>query len=92
MAIITSPQLAFLPLILMPIELAAVVWIVRKATPMYTLVQERLDTLNEVMQENLAGVRVVKAFVRARHEDPALWARQPNLTDQSVQRGAQVVA
>ena len=65
MAIVTSPQLAFLPLVLMPIELAVIFWIVNKATPMYTLVQERLDALNEVMQENLAGVRVVKAFARA---------------------------
>ena len=36
MAIVTSPQLAFLPLVLMPIELVAVIWIVNKATPLYT--------------------------------------------------------
>ena len=76
MAIVTSPQLAFLPLMLMPIELVAVVWIVSKATPLYTLVQQKLDALNEVMQENLAGVRVVKAFVRAAHEEAALWHGQ----------------
>ena len=75
MAIITSPQLAFLPLVLMPIELAAVVWIVSKATPLFTEVQQRLDALNEVMQENLAGVRVVKAFVRAQARRAALWHR-----------------
>jgi len=62
MAVVTTPQLAFLPLVLMPIELVAVIWVVQRATPLYTLVQERLDVLNEVMQENLAGVRVVKAF------------------------------
>ena len=76
MAIITSPQLAFLPLVLMPIELVAVIWIVNKATPLFTSVQERLDALNEVMQENLAGVRVVKAFVRARHEEARFGQRQ----------------
>ncbi|MBI5296329.1 MAG: ABC transporter ATP-binding protein [Chloroflexi bacterium] len=84
MAIITSPQLAFLPLVLMPIELAAVVWIVNKATPLFTIVQEKLDALNQVMQENLAGVRVVKAFVRARHENERFGTANTNLTDQSV--------
>ncbi len=91
MGILTSPQLAFLPLVLMPIELAAVVWIVNKATPLYTRVQERLDSLNEVMQENLAGVRVVKAFVRARHEEQRFGRANANLTEQSVS-AAQIVA
>ena len=84
MAVITSPELAFLPLILMPIELVAVVLIVRKAAPMYTLVQERLDNLNEVMQENLAGVRVVKAFVRRVFEEQRFGRANTNLTEQSV--------
>jgi ATP-binding cassette subfamily B protein len=84
MAILTSPQLAFLPLVLMPIELVAVVWIVNKATPLFTVVQEKLDALNQVMQENLAGVRVVKAFVRAQHENKRFGAANTNLTDQSV--------
>jgi ATP-binding cassette, subfamily B, multidrug efflux pump len=84
MAIVTSPQLAFLPLVLMPIELVAVLWVINRATPMYTKVQERLDSLNEVMQENLAGVRVVKAFVRARHEEARFGNANDNLTSQSV--------
>jgi ATP-binding cassette subfamily B protein len=84
MAITTSPYLSFLPLVLMPIELIAVIWIVKKATPMYTRVQERLDALNEVMQENLAGVRVVKAFVRARHEEARFGDANQALTNQTV--------
>ena len=84
MAIITSPQLAFVPLLLMPVELVAVVWIVRKATPLYTWVQRRLDTLNEVMQENLAGVRVVKAYVRAQHEIKRFGMANHNLTEQTL--------
>lgn len=91
MSIVTSPQLAFIPLVLMPIELVAVVWIVNKATPLYTLVQQKLDGLNEVMQENLAGVRVVKAFVRADHEKMRFGQANINLTEKSVQ-AAQLVA
>jgi ATP-binding cassette subfamily B protein len=90
MAIVTSPQLAFLPLILMPLELLAVTWIVRKATPIFTRVQERLDALNEVMQENLAGVRVVKAFVRGEHEEARFSRANENLTGQNIQAGRTV--
>ena len=91
MVIITSPQLAFLPLALMPVELIAVVWIVNKATPLYSIVQQRLDVLNEVMQENLAGVRVVKAFVRADHEEARFGQANVNLSRQSI-HAARVVA
>jgi ATP-binding cassette subfamily B protein len=90
MAIVTSPQLAFLPLVMMPIELVVVVWIVRKATPLFIQVQERLDALNEVMQENLAGVRVVKAFVRARHEEARFDRANRGLTGQTVLAGRTV--
>ncbi len=90
MAIITSPQLAFLPLVLMPIELAAVILIVKKATPLFTQVQECLDHLNEVMQENLAGVRVVKAFVRACHEIARFGQVNQSLTDKTTHAGRTV--
>jgi ATP-binding cassette, subfamily B, multidrug efflux pump len=84
MAILTSPQLAWIPVVLMPVELIAVIWVVRKATPLYSVVQARLDALNEVMQENLAGVRVVKAFVRAVHEVQRFGRANDALTEQSV--------
>ncbi len=90
MAIITSPQLAFLPLVMMPVELVVVVWVVRKATPLFVQVQQRLDTLNGVMQENLAGVRVVKAFVRARHEENRFDQANRGLTGQTVLAGRTV--
>jgi ATP-binding cassette, subfamily B, multidrug efflux pump len=91
MAIITSPQLAFLPLGLLPIELVAVFWIVNKATPLYTVVQKRLDALNEVMEENLSGVRVVKAFVRKDHEEARFGGANEALTNQSI-KAARTVA
>jgi ATP-binding cassette subfamily B protein len=90
MGIITSPQLAFLPLILMPIELLAVYLIIAKATPLFTKVQERLDHLNEVMQENLAGVRVVKAFVRQKYEEMRFGKANLALTNQIVMAGRTV--
>jgi ATP-binding cassette subfamily B multidrug efflux pump len=68
MAVITSPRLALMLVVLGPLVLAALAWVINRAYPLFSQVQRRLDDLNAVMQENLAGVRVVKAFVRARHE------------------------
>ncbi len=68
LAVLTSPQLAVLFFFLIPVVLIALSWIVKKSYPMFRQVQGRLDAINTVMQENLAGVRVVKAFVRSEYE------------------------
>jgi len=84
MAVVTAPQLAFVPFVLMPLVLAVVVLVVRRASPMFSEVQRRLDVLNSVMQENLAGVRVVKAFVRAERERARFGAANDRLMAQTV--------
>ena len=69
MLILTSTRLAMLMLALAPL-IWGLIWIIAtKARPMFAIVQRRLDRLNQVLQENLAGVRVVKAFVRTDHEN-----------------------
>ncbi|MBN2004335.1 MAG: ABC transporter ATP-binding protein [Anaerolineae bacterium] len=65
----TAPQLTWLWLAMLPLILVIVAVFVVKARPMFVLVQAKLDRLNMVLQENLSGVRVVKAFVRADHEE-----------------------
>ena len=47
-------------------------------------VQQKLDRLNTVLQENVAGVRLVKAFVRADFEGQRFEAANKNYTDESV--------
>ncbi|MCU0520769.1 MAG: ABC transporter ATP-binding protein/permease [Anaerolineae bacterium] len=68
MAVVSSPQLSPLFAVLVPLIVVILSWVINKAYPLYGDVQERIDGLNTVMQENLAGVRVVKAFVRGDHE------------------------
>jgi ATP-binding cassette subfamily B protein len=65
--------------------------IVNKAYPMFSQVQQRLDTLNTVMQENLAGVRVVKAFVRSKYEIARFRRANDSLMSQNI-AALQVVA
>jgi ATP-binding cassette subfamily B multidrug efflux pump len=91
LAVITSPRLSLLLLILAPMLLIVVLWVIRKAYPMFSNVQRRLDNLNTVMQENLAGVRVVKAFVRADHEKRRFGTANDALVDQTI-RAARLLA
>ncbi len=66
--VLTSRQLAWMLAAFVPVIVLLVVIFVGRARPMFLAVQKQLDRLNTVLQENLAGVRVVKAFVRERHE------------------------
>jgi ATP-binding cassette subfamily B multidrug efflux pump len=66
--VITSPRLALIMAFFVPLIVVLVWFFARKAQPMFLAVQQRLDRLNIVLQENLAGIRVVKAFVRSAHE------------------------
>jgi ATP-binding cassette subfamily B multidrug efflux pump len=90
MAILTSPRLALIFLGLIPLVTFILVWVIRKASLLFRLVQERPDDLNVVVQENLAGVRVVKAFVRAHHEIKRFSSANNNLMDQTIRANLSV--
>ena len=59
-----SPQLSLIFLLVMPVLLVTVVWIVSRVAPQYRLIQKTVDALNEVVEENLIAIRLVKSFVR----------------------------
>ena len=52
----------------LPVQLIAVAIIMKKAAPLFGIVQSRLDKVNSVVQENVSGARVVKAFTREKYE------------------------
>lgn len=68
MATVISPRLGLIFIVILPALTIALSMIIRKTFPLYRQVQEGLDGINTVLQENLAGVRVVKAFARSEHE------------------------
>ena len=82
--ILTSPQLALMMAAFVPVIALFIIWFARKAQPMFAWVQEKLDRLNTVLQENLAGVRVVKAFVRERHEIERFGAANVELMEKNI--------
>ena len=65
----TNSRLASIMFALLPLTIVLVAIFVRIVQPLFTRVQERLEYMNQVLQENLSGIRVVKSFVRRDHEN-----------------------
>ncbi len=52
----------------LPVLLVMIIAVLRRAIPLFSVVQTRLDRVNSVVQENVTGARVVKAYVREDYE------------------------
>ena len=80
----TNPSLAWYILPLLLITGVLIVFFVSRMGSMYMSVQEKLDVLNTILQENIAGIRVVKAFVRDKFESQRFEESNQNYTNQNV--------
>ncbi|MEW4369716.1 ABC transporter ATP-binding protein [Paenibacillus kandeliae] len=69
MAIVISPKLTIILLISVPVLTVLLYVLIKVSFPLFSRMQSRLDQVNTVLQENLAGIRVVKAFVRGSYEE-----------------------
>jgi len=67
--ILTNFELSKIMFVLIPATTILVYLFISKVQPYFAMVQEKLEYLNQVMQENLVGIRVVKAFVRRDYEN-----------------------
>lgn len=73
----------------LPVEIIMMIVILKKANPYYSIVAKRLDTVNSVVQENVTGARVVKAYVREdteekRFDDANISLMESNLRVQTL--------
>ena len=76
-----------LALMIVPVLFATslvIVFFVSRMGPLFLTVQRKLDRLNTVLQENIAGVRLVKAFVRADHENERFADANEDFTDRNI--------
>ena len=80
----TSRQLALTMIPLLLATSAVIIFFSFKMEPLYRSVQQKLDWLNTVLQENIAGVRLVKAFVRADYEAQRFEAANEDFTKRTV--------
>ena len=67
-------------LIALPIMGIAIGTIMTRSHPLFKIMQTKIDELNETVQENLVGIRVVKAFVREDHEEGKFKTANDNFT------------
>ncbi|MBW8351590.1 ABC transporter ATP-binding protein/permease [Bacillus sp. IITD106] len=84
MVILISPKLALVLVVSMPLLFTALYLLVRYAFPMFSKVQARLDEVNNVLQENLRGMRLVKAFVRGDFERKKFGKQNAEYTDFAI--------
>src|SRR6185369_3282936 len=69
MALRTDVPLSGLLVIVLPAMALVIGLIMSRALPLFRAMQIKIDRINQVMRETLAGVRVIRAFVRTRHEE-----------------------
>src|SRR6185436_2029376 len=77
-------RLARVLIAVIPIMAIVFFLIMRKAIPLFQLMQVKIDRLNLVLDEGLTGVRVIRAFDRNRHESRRFDAANRDLTDNAI--------
>lgn len=80
----TNVQLALAALPILPVALVLFMTFGIVSQPMFTKVQERLSALNTLLQENLAGIKVIKAFTRERSEQAKFKKAAESVMDQQI--------
>lgn len=84
MCFVISPQLSLVFIIASVVLGTILAFIISRVSKMFALVFKQYDVLNSVVQENVSGIRVVKAFVREDHENKKFWKAAKRLYDLNV--------
>ncbi len=87
MALRQDVGLSWLMLLSVPVLVTAIGLIIRRMVPQFRLMQTRIDIVNRVLREQIAGVRVVRAFVREPYETDRFGRANANLTDTALRVG-----
>jgi len=80
----TNARLTLVVLPILPLALIIFMIFARVSQPLFSKVQQRLSALNTVLQENLAGIKVVKAFTREKSEQQKFGAAADGLMKQQI--------
>ncbi|MFC9333169.1 ABC transporter ATP-binding protein [Arthrobacter sp. NPDC057009] len=87
MAVRQDAQLSWLIAVSVPVLLAGVAVIISRMVPLFRLMQLRIDAVNRVLREQLAGIRVVRAFVREDLETERFAGANADVTDTALRAG-----
>ena len=84
MAVAQDRGLSLILVVIIPVLVATIVILMTRAIPLFQSMQKKLDKLNQVLDEGLTGVRVIRAFDRVAHEEERFDAANIDLTDVSI--------
>jgi ATP-binding cassette subfamily B multidrug efflux pump len=84
MALREDVPLSGLLVVILPLMALFIALVMRRAIPLFRQMQVKLDRINQVMREALAGVRVIRAFVRTHHEEARFEVANADLFDTSL--------
>ena len=84
MALREDVRLSALLLVVVPVLVTAIVAVMVPMRPLFRLVQERIDRINQVLREQISGIRVIRAFVREDVEKRRFARANDSLMDVSV--------
>jgi ATP-binding cassette subfamily B protein len=87
MALGQDVPLSSLLLAVVPVLGVLVLLLVRKLRPLFRSMQERLDTVNRVLREQITGIRVIRAFVKDDFEQTRFRKANDDLTDVALRAG-----
>jgi len=82
---LTNWQLTLVVLPILPVAILVFMIFGIVVQPLFVAIQERLSALNTVLQENMAGIRVVRAFAREAHERQRFTVRNQAVLEQQLQ-------
>lgn len=85
--LMTDLQLSLIVILLLIVAAILIRLIMQTATPLFSVVQQKLSVLNTILQENLAGIQVVKAFVRERFETKRFEQSNTDYLEQNIKVG-----
>jgi ATP-binding cassette, subfamily B, multidrug efflux pump len=74
-------------LVIVPVLIIAVGAVIVQMRPLFRTMQERIDRINQVVREQITGIRVIRAFVRDEHEQARYGQANTELTDVSLALG-----
>lgn len=80
----SNAALAWTVMPILPVALVLFVIFAGLSRPMFAQVQQKLSALNTVLQENLAGIKVIKAFTREKQQQDKFKARADDTMDQAI--------
>ena len=86
-SLIMDASLAMILVSMLPILIAVVLAVSAKGLPMYTQVQQRLDSVVRVMRENITGIRVVKALSKTGYEKRRFADANNSMTASDISAG-----